>query len=479
LRSLRARLLAVFLLPPLLLLTAAGFFGFRSSRAVLEEELAHSLSATAGAIASQLSVERVLELTEEDFEGEGSRLFNRLKKELEAARVAADLRRVVVFDQDGKVRLDAGGRLPPRADFPELARDRLELGRVFQGRRAASQVMFEANDGKQYKTGYAPLMLEGQVVGAVAVEGSAGFFAPLRQLFWAYVGVALATLLLLAVSALLFSRALSRPLEHLVESALRIGGGDLETKVPPQPSLEIGILARELEAMRASLLSRDQQLKLMLGGVAHEVRNPLGGIELFSGLLKEELASPKPDLAESQAHLSKIRTELDYLKRLVDDFLAFAREQKLARAPFDAKEWLEGAAAHVAGDATKKEVRLEVQPHSAQLEGDQSLLTSAVVNLLKNAVQASPSGKQVTLRGGASDGHYVVEVEDEGPGIPAEKQAQIFEPFFTTREKGSGLGLPLARKLAEAHRGTLTLESRPGRTCFRLRVPVSAPASPS
>ena len=471
-RSLRARLLAVFLLPPLLVLTAAGLFGFRSSRAVLEEELGNSMSGTAAAIASQLSADRVLELTAEDAEGEGSRTFNRLNKELEAARAAADLRRVVVFDTEGKVRLDAGGALSPRAEFPELARDRLELLRVFSGQRAASQVLFEANDGKFYKTGYAPLFdAQKKVVGAVAVEGSAGFFAPLRQLFSAYVGVALATLLLLAVSALLFSRALSRPLERLVESALRIGGGDLETGVPAQPSLEIGILARELEAMRASLQSRDQQLKLMLGGVAHEVRNPLGGIELFTGLLTEELTSPKPNLEDSQAHLAKIRTELDYLKRLVEDFLSFAREQKLQREPFEARAWLEAAAAHVAGDATKKQVALEVSTTPAKLEGDLSLLTSAVVNLLKNAVQASPEGKPVALRGALRDGRYLVEVEDQGAGIPPETLASIFEPFFTTREKGSGLGLPLARKLAEAHRGTLGVESQPGRTCFRLTLP--------
>jgi signal transduction histidine kinase len=284
--------------------------------------------------------------------------------------------------------------------------------------------------------------------------------------------VSLFTLITLMVSSLLFSRALSRPIENLAASALRIGGGDLATKVPEQPTREIGILSRELEAMRASLRSRDQQLKLMLGGVAHEVRNPLGGIELFTGLLKEELTSSKPNLEDSLAHLQKIRTELDYLKRLVEDFLAFAREQKLQRATFDAREWLEAAAAHVAGDATKKSVKLELTAAAGALEGDQSLLTSALVNLVKNAVQASAEGATVWLRGRVEGERYLTEVEDTGPGIPPEAQARIFEPFFTTREKGSGLGLPLAQKLAEAHRGTLTVDSRPGRTCFTLAVPL-------
>src|SRR5207302_6491648 len=106
---------------------------------------------------------------------------------------------------------------------------------------------------------------EGTVVGAVAVEGSAEFFGPLTFLFRAYAGLLGATLLVLALAAIFTARALARPLERLVQSALRIGGGDLSTKVEPEPTHEIGILSRELEAMRQALESRDRQLKMMLG----------------------------------------------------------------------------------------------------------------------------------------------------------------------------------------------------------------------
>ena len=90
-------------------------------------------------------------------------------------------------------------------------------------------------------------------------------------------------------------------------------------------------------------------------------------------------------------------------------------------------------------------------------------------------MQISTSGQRVSLRGRKSEDTYTFEVQDEGPGIASELQARIFEPFFTTREKGTGLGLPLARKLVEAHRGTLTLESKPGQTLFRLSIPTREP----
>jgi signal transduction histidine kinase len=385
------------------------------------------------------------------------------------------VRRILVVDADRRARLDVGGQLPPLAEATELLRDSLELSRVFEGQRAASQVLFEGTDGRLYKTGYAPLLLDGKVVGAVAVEGSAAFFGPLTGLRNAFVGLLVVTLLMLAVAAVLVAQGLTRPIDRLVSSALRIGSGDLSTPVAGERTREIGILARELETMRQALESRDRQLKLMLGGVAHEVKNPLGGIELFGGLLDEELKAATPDLEEARNHLRRIRRELDYLKRIVEDFLVFAREQKLQPAPLDAKALLDTAAAHLAGEAESRRVTLSVDAAAATLTGDESLLTSALVNLVKNAVQASKEGQLVTLTGRADGARYVVEVKDEGPGIPPDVLPRIFEPFFTTREKGTGLGLPLARKLVEAHRGTLEAASQPGRTVFTVTLPLSTP----
>jgi hypothetical protein len=180
--SLRARLLAAFLLPTLALLTGAGFLGYRASRSVLEEELGASLSGVAAAVSTQLSAERLLTLTAQDAEGEGSRTFRTLSRQLNEARTATHARRIVAFAADGHVLLDSGGSLPIGAQLPELARDRLELSRVLEGKeRSHSQVLFEGNDGELYKTGYAPLLSEGKAVGAVAVEGSAEFFGPLRR----------------------------------------------------------------------------------------------------------------------------------------------------------------------------------------------------------------------------------------------------------------------------------------------------------
>ncbi len=472
-KSLKARLLGAFLAPAAVLFLLAGAAGYYASHDVLEDELGRSLSTVAGAAASQLSGPRMLTVEPGD-DAAGTRTYRNLLRTLMEVREATGARRIVAFDRQGRVRVDTAGHLPTGAEMPELARDRLELQRVFdRGERAHSQVLFEGNDGVLYLTGYAPIRDESAVVGGVAVEGSAAFWRPLQRLVWVYGVLVVSTLVVLAAVAFGVSQTLTRPLRKLMEAALRIGGGDLTTPVPPEKSEEIGTLARELELMRQALEGRDRKLKLMLAGVAHEVRNPIGGIELFTGLLAEELGESTPPGSEARAHVVRIQREIDYLKRIVEDFLSFAREQRVALQPYDAASWMRGAVELISADAAAKDVRLELTPIDAAIDADESLLTAALVNLVKNAVQAAPKGGTVHVRGIRAEGTCVVEVEDPGGGIPAETAERIFEPFFTTREKGTGLGLPLARKIVRAHRGELSLDSAPGRTVFRIRLPLA------
>ena len=179
--SLSARLLLAFLLPTLLFLALAGASVYALARAILEDELGASLSALAAATASQVSGERMLTIEPGD-DVSGTRTWRNLVRLLDGVRKASGVRRVYAVDAQGRVRADVGGSLPVGAEVPELARDRLELTRVFAGERAASQVLFTGSDGRLYKTGYAPVRQDGQVVGAVGVEGSAAFFGPLRRL---------------------------------------------------------------------------------------------------------------------------------------------------------------------------------------------------------------------------------------------------------------------------------------------------------
>ncbi len=475
--SLRSQLLAAFLLPTLVLFGVAGGAGYALSRRILEEELGRSLSAVAAAAASQVGGDRILTIEPED-DRKQTRTYRSLLRLLSDIGAASNSRRIFAVDTEGRVRVDAGGNLPVGTQMPELARDRSELSNVFRGSTAASQVLFEGSDGRLYKTGYAPVLQGEKVVGAIGVEGSAEFFRPLTRLFEAFVILVASALGLLAGIAVLTARGLSRPLIRLMGSALRIGRGDLETPVPPEQIAEFGVLARELELMRDRLEGRTRQLKLMLAGVAHEVRNPIGGIALFAGALSEELQPGASVTAEVRQHVMKIQREVEYLKRIVEDFLQFARDEHLAKSRFEVRSMLDAAAELVRTEAAAHDNEVRVFAEAASLEVDQNLLIAAMVNLLKNAIQASPEGAPIEVRGSKRDGTYRIEVADRGPGVPEANREKIFEPFFTTREKGTGLGLPLARKVVRAHRGEIAVQCSPGLTVFRVDLPLAPDGSP-
>jgi len=485
-RSLRARFWVAFLLPGLLL-ALASVLAYLSVRRTLVDELGESLSRIAATTASQLSPAQLSALEPGD-EQIPTRTFQHLARQLEDVRAASGARRVYAVDEEGRVFVDTGA-LPIRAALPDLALDRLELSRVFQGGRAWSKFPFVGADGKPYERGYAPLLSNGEVFGAVGVEASAGFFAPLRRLSHQGLWVFVLALVGLSLLAFTLARALTRPLNRLVASAERIGRGDLTTQIAPERTLEIGALARELEAMRQALEARDRHLSMMLAGVAHEVRNPIGGIQLFAGLLAEELLAAAPDggsegspvgpasLEEARSHVARITSELGYLERVVGDFLAFARDQKVSFAPLAMEALLATARQMMTPQAQQRAVTLSLQAEPCELLGDADLLLAAVVNLLKNALQAAPEGSAVRLVGERTQAGYRTSVIDRGEGVAGPNPERIFEPFFTTREQGTGLGLPLARKIVQAHRGALTYQRQDKETRFEITLPLSGQTS--
>jgi signal transduction histidine kinase len=359
--------------------------------------------------------------------------------------------------------------------LPELARDRRELARALAGTPTASQVLFE-HDGRSFKTGYAPVWLDGQVVAVVLAEAPAEWFATFHEFRTSLLVAGLCAAVAIGLVAFLFARTLAAPIRRLAAAARRIGGGDLATPVGAAGADELRTLARTVDEMREALHARERQLQVMLAGIAHEVRNPLGGMDLYSGLLLEELA----DRPLQAGHVRRIRREIDGLSRLVGDFLDWAREKPPAPEARTARSLLEETASLLAAQAGARGVTLEVEGDAA-LRCDPALLRRALLNLGKNAIEAAPAGTRVRLVAAEPGGGRVrLAVADGGAGVPAELVERIFEPFFSTKERGTGLGLAFVRKIAVAHGGTARVEPTPGGgATFVLDLPAAGPAAPA
>jgi signal transduction histidine kinase len=228
-------------------------------------------------------------------------------------------------------------------------------------------------------------------------------------------------------------------------------------------------LQREVVRLRNEVESKDRELERkrrlaslgeLAAGVAHEVRNPLGAMQLYSGLLRSHLDRSGPELTL----IEKIDAGIHAIECVVQDTLALApRAGTPERCSL--RSVIAGARDACRPALESFRVRLEERCELAQTEvlAERGALQRVFVNLITNAAQASPRGGTVTLGAGDQDEAQVtVRVLDEGPGVPEGIIEKIFDPFFTTKEDGTGLGLAIAHRLVEAHGGNLTVRNRPG-----------------
>ena len=495
--SLRNKLVGVFLVPTLLIVTLSALLAGWALRQGLEDELGERLVAVGQAAAADLSdgfeAQQIARL-----DATKHRVRTRLREKLVRLQQRTGLRRASLIDPERRSLVDTRPDVPFGQPVYQLEVDRPEIARAVETGRATTSVLFRGEDGTRYKSAYVPIQQGERVVAVLAVEAGAAFFALLTEFAKIQALLMLASLALVILVGVLFARRLTRPLNRLVEAAEKLGAGQMQaTVVGAHPGRaaggdEIAILALSFEEMRRNILDRDAQMQMMLSGIAHEVRNPLGGMELFCGLLEEDVrAEPsEPARAQKLDKIAKIRHELAYLARVVTDFLDFARYKPVERERFAGRAFLDEIQVLLRGDAAEAQCELvaelgEPPPGQPELEltADRERLRRAVINLVRNAYQAcSAQGHgHVTLRLDApSPGTRRLHVYDDGPGIPVHKLEEVLTPFYTTKEKGSGLGLALTRQIVEQHGGQMTIDSASGQgTTVTLTLPFDPDVAPA
>ena len=220
------------------------------------------------------------------------------------------------------------------------------------------------------------------------------------------------------------------------------------------------------------------ELAQLAGGLAHEIRNPLSTMLLNLDLLAEDFAQPE-NQRETRAlqKIDRIRRETQRLQTIVEDFLRLARVQdlRLDRVELnsvvdDLRDFFEPEA-----NAAGVVIRVEYAENLPPILLDVELFKQAVFNLVLNAVHAMPDGGDLILTTRENGPWQIFEVTDTGNGIEPSFQPRVFEPFFSTRKGGTGLGLPLTRRIIEAHGGVIDLWSEPGRgSKFTIKLPTEA-----
>ncbi len=210
----------------------------------------------------------------------------------------------------------------------------------------------------------------------------------------------------------------------------------------------------EREMTRVSTLAA---LGRMAATIAHEVRNPLGAIAGFAALLDKD--TPKDD--DRKKLIAKITTGIGRLNRIVNGLLDFTREPNLNITDVDLESVISEVIEEIAARNNKRGIIIESKINASlgKYPLDKESFRLVMNNLIDNAIQASPEGEKVKVILSRKGSQVRVEVIDKGKGITEDVINRIFDPFFTTREKGTGLGLPVVKKLIKAHNGTIFAES--------------------
>ena len=213
------------------------------------------------------------------------------------------------------------------------------------------------------------------------------------------------------------------------------------------------------------------QVGQMAAVVAHEVRNPLAGIK---GVM-QVLISRRPNGDADVPVMTDIVARIDSLSELVNDLMVFARPRAPRPTDLRLQPLVTEAITMVRRDPAGARLQIHVEGTDGAIVADAELMRAALLNLLLNAAQAAGDQGTIQVRTSVSPDAAVVEIRDNGPGIPAPLRERVLEPFFTTKSRGGGLGLPIAKRSAELHGGSLTLSSPDtGGTVATLTLPLRA-----
>jgi signal transduction histidine kinase len=284
--------------------------------------------------------------------------------------------------------------------------------------------------------------------------------------------------IVLVFGLIVFGRAIrrtTRPIGEVMDAAEKITEGDLSARAPVQGPHDVRDLAGAFNRMAERLEITERQRRDLLADVAHELRTPLS-------VIRGRVEGMRDGLYERDGeHLELIERETDVMARLLEDLQLLSNAEagalRLHRERIEPSELIETAEGAHRAEAAERGVmlRAEVAPDIPSLDVDRVRIGEVFANLVSNALRHTPAGGTVTMSAGRDEAGVAFRVTDTGQGIRPDQLAHIFDRFARSPEsRGSGLGLAIAKSLVQAHGGTISAQSEPGRgTTMRFVLPAA------
>ncbi|NIS38502.1 HAMP domain-containing protein [Candidatus Saccharibacteria bacterium] len=323
--------------------------------------------------------------------------------------------------------------------------------------KATTSLPFQADNGQWYLWGFYRLDKRYWL----GIRENASRLAEVESLSLLFWGIGLSGVALAIVSGWLLARTLAKPVDKLVNFSRSLGEGNFSTSLPLSIKGELSILAEAMDKMRHDLAQHHREKEKMLAQIAHEIRNPLGGIELLAGLVKEDLVAK----GGKTEYIRKILDEVTGLKTLITSYLNFSRPAT------PTPEWvpIKELAAEINGifqnRIDQKNVQLVYNESEGKIWFDRHHLRQIMMNLVSNSLEMIGDDGAIKINSSRNRAETTITIVDDGPGIPENELQDIFEPFFTTRVNGTGLGLAVCKKLCEENQAKISVRNNQNQGC--------------
>lgn len=355
-----------------------------------------------------------------------------------------------IFNNDFKVYVHSQKNFKAGREYSQLSLFRDEITNVDSGESDVT-MPFKGDDGQWYMLSFIRINENFWL----AVRESAQRLEKVedfKKIFWL---IGIGGTLLTIVMGWFLSRSITQHLDKLVTFSNQIGKGDFNVSMPKKLKGEIKQLALAMEKMRDDLSNNQKEKENMLAQIAHEIRNPLGGIELLTNLTKEDLVKGKV----REEYLNKILSEINGLKSLISSFLNYSRPSPPAYSRTNISEVVSEVKNIFQNELNRKNVRLNLNLEIAEIWFDSSHLRQVIMNLLSNSIEAVNINGEISVHSFSMGKCNHISIIDSGSGILEENLNRIFDPFYTTKKDGTGLGLAICKKLCAENNSQLLVES--------------------
>ncbi|MCD6578705.1 HAMP domain-containing histidine kinase [bacterium] len=419
-------------------------------RATLERQSNDHVISLGKYIASTINANEIQTLPEYD----KTKTYGNIKSSLMNISQLFNLDNIILMDINKRVIIDLKDHFKNGDEYLFIDINDNQFRHLRQGREQMS-TLYKNIKGDYAENFYIPIRRNSKLKGVLLIFASVKYFGFLkilnRNIFYIFILFMVITI----VSSYIFSISITKPVIKLSKILNDIGKGNLNKAIPyTKRRDEIGILAESTNEMLKKIKLKDIFMRKLSASLAHEIRNPLTAIKGNLMLLKRFVQNEEEkDMVEDNLN------EVFALENLVNDFMNFAKPSEIHLLPIEIEKIITKALNETVLLANQKKIEFKSNIKSAMIKGDGNHLKRVFVNLLKNAIEASPIGEPIIIKGDIVNGKYELTFEDHGPGIAKEDMNSIFEPFFTTKAMGTGLGLPLVKEIIEKHNSRIFVEN--------------------